>query len=238
MEHRYHAGTGASLLVVLFLTTGFCAPAYSETIMVPYDKATINEAVSVAVDGDTVLVAPGTYTENIDYLGKTITIAGSGGAGITFLRAENPDIPVVNITNGESDGTEFSGFTVTGGGNGHTVLVSGSSWAHIQGNVFYSNIPFDIFDKAVIACAGDSGYIKITRNIFYDNGGMSCVWILSGKVEVGNNTFDGNYSAIISSIDLTEARNNIATNSSGVAVNGAFAVLDYNDVWNNSTDYG
>jgi polygalacturonase len=42
---------------------------------------TIQSAIIAAANGDTVLVAPGTYSENIDFLGKAITVTSSGGGG-------------------------------------------------------------------------------------------------------------------------------------------------------------
>ena len=56
-------------------------------IHVPGDQPTIQAAVGVAVAGDTVIVAPGTYLENVDFLGKDITVRASGGPDVTTLRA-------------------------------------------------------------------------------------------------------------------------------------------------------
>ncbi len=44
-------------------------------INIPEDQATIQEGINVAVNGDTVLVQPGTYLENINYNGKNVTVA-------------------------------------------------------------------------------------------------------------------------------------------------------------------
>ncbi len=47
----------------------------ADILRVPADYATIQAAIQAAVNGDTVLVAPGTYYENINYRGKGITVA-------------------------------------------------------------------------------------------------------------------------------------------------------------------
>jgi hypothetical protein len=51
--------------------------SFSTTINIPDDYATIQAGIDAASDGDTVLVAAGTYVENIN-CSKSITIAGSG----------------------------------------------------------------------------------------------------------------------------------------------------------------
>jgi predicted outer membrane repeat protein len=51
---------------------------FPETIEVPSDYATIQEAVDAADDGDTVLIAAGTYFENVTVADKAISIEGDG----------------------------------------------------------------------------------------------------------------------------------------------------------------
>ena len=61
------------LFSVLFLCTNLFAQG--QVINVPDDQPTIQEAINASADGDTVLVADGTYYENINFSGKAITLA-------------------------------------------------------------------------------------------------------------------------------------------------------------------
>ena len=206
--------------------------------IVPDDKASIQEAIDLAADFDTVLVFPGTYTEHIDFTGKSIVVTSSGGSSETVLRPEDANVSLVTINSGEGEGTQFSGFTLTGVLNAHALTIGNQAVPQISHNVFYENIGAGISDKAVILCASDSGQTVITRNIFYDNLGIGCVWILSGKTSVYNNTFVGNLTAVTSLSATCEVRNNIATGCLATAMDGSYGVLDYNCWWNNYKDYG
>ena len=68
--------------------------------------ATIQKAIELAQDGDTVNVCPGTYREEIDFLGKAITVQSAGDAAIlespdgfavSFLKDEGPDSVLKNV---------------------------------------------------------------------------------------------------------------------------------------------
>ena len=61
-----------NFLVIIFLIT---SSLYGTIISVPDDFSTIQEAINSSVEGDSVIVANGTYYESIDFLGKEITVA-------------------------------------------------------------------------------------------------------------------------------------------------------------------
>ena len=63
----------ASLAALLL----FAAPAWADTIYVPRDYKTIQEAVDAAARGDTVWVAPGVYEETV-IIDQAMTLCGAG----------------------------------------------------------------------------------------------------------------------------------------------------------------
>ncbi|MEZ6195889.1 MAG: hypothetical protein R3F20_09180, partial [Planctomycetota bacterium] len=87
-------------------------PGGNGTVGSPF--ALIQDGIDAAIDGDTVQVAPGTYLESLDFLGKRIAVVGTG-ADITTIDGSTLSAPVVTMDNGEGAGTFLKGFTITGG---------------------------------------------------------------------------------------------------------------------------
>jgi hypothetical protein len=115
--------------------------ARAATINVPADQPTIQDGINAAASGDEVLVAPGTYTENILFAGPPIKVASSGGPSVTTIHGSGGG-PVVTF----ATTAVLTGFTITGGfnadvpgGSGGGVLVKNSTSPMIFGNVITGN---------------------------------------------------------------------------------------------------
>jgi hypothetical protein len=91
--------------------------AQAADIHVPGDQPTIQQGINAANPGDRVLVAPGTYAEHIDYMGKDIVVESTGGAAVTTIDGAYSGI-VVTFVHGEGPGAVLRGFTITRGAAG------------------------------------------------------------------------------------------------------------------------
>ena len=77
---------------------------------------TIQSGIDAAVDGDTVLVAPGTYNENINFKGKAITVVSAQGAAKTIIQGDET-AAVVTFNTAENRNSVINGFTIQGVSN-------------------------------------------------------------------------------------------------------------------------
>lgn len=80
----------------------------------------IQRAIELSLPGDEIVVAPGTYNELINFIGKGVTLRGSEGKDVTIIDVEPVEDPgtgkpVVRCDNGEGPDSVLDGFTLTGG---------------------------------------------------------------------------------------------------------------------------
>ncbi len=179
------------------------------TIHVPADQSTIQAAINAASNGDIVLVAPGTYHENINFLGKAIIVTSSGGADVTSIDGGQLG-PEVTFATNEGHDSILSGFTIRNG------LASSANY-NLGGGIYIS-----------------SAYPTITANSIVDNRGCSGVGIgsLSGGAFMQGNLIEHN------SASATCANGyGIGIDIEGTGFNGSGQILG-NTITGNSTSAG
>ena len=162
------------LILSLFILTNF---TFATTINVPTDYSTIQAGIDAATDGDTVLVAAGTYVENI-YINQDISIISISGEDSTIIDG-NQSGSVLTI-NGDSLEIVLSGFTISNGNGANAGGIYISSNNH---NIYLSDLLVDNnISDCDYYCSGNGGGISI-----YGNQGVS----LLEKVVVSNNISRG-----------------------------------------------
>lgn len=216
------------LYAIVCLLTSACV---CSVINVPADQPTIQAGINVAKNGDTVLVAPGTYVENINFIGKAITVASSNGPKTTIIDG-NKAAPCVTFNSGEGPKSVLKGFTLTNGigpGPGYTdgggVAIGGSS-PTITHNIIKGNV-----GSNGGGIGSSFGSPVITHNVIRNN-----------KASIGAGVFVGGAStpgAVVS-------RNTIESNATydyyfggGIALYAAgTATIEDNKIAKNSARYG
>lgn len=101
-----------SVYLLLALVLFFPALAFSNVLKVPLQYSNIQAALDVAVDGDLVLVQPGTYTEQLTMINKSVELrSDQDGDETTHDIATDQTIVKGGLTISESPDASLEGFT-------------------------------------------------------------------------------------------------------------------------------
>jgi putative cofactor-binding repeat protein len=210
--------------------------ASAAVLRVPQDYPSIQQAIDAAASGDTVLVAPGTYPENIDYRGKDLRITGEQGPQLTIIDGGSRG-SVVAFRSGEGAAAVLEGFTIRNG--------SGSD-ADYRG--------YTIKAGGGVLCIGSSPTIQ--DNVIFDNntenygGGLYCsegsAPLIVRNTFQSNSIYAGGGGGAIASVDSTLIikDNVISDNSGGFSYGGALlcyssdVTLDGNRIEGNRASTG
>jgi hypothetical protein len=204
------------------------------------DYTTIQSAIDniLLLDGDTVLVDPGTYVENINFNGKNITLASNfiysndtadisntiiDGGGYSAYRES-----VVRFINGESSLTQLIGFTIQNGNLENKAGLRGAGIRIINANpkishcIVNNNIADDLGGGISLwESNSEISNCKFTNNISEDGGGgISVVLSLHSRINnciiSNNNCTKGFGSGIyVDNCDTIEIVNSVINNNYG-----------------------
>ena len=161
-------------------------------IQVPAHQATIQAGIDAAEDGDTVLVADGTYTgdgnRDLDFGGKAITLQSENGPDNCVIDCEGESHYGIYFQNDEERDSVLEGFTIRNTVDYPGVMTYRSS-PIIRNNIITGNL------SAGIACSWLS-YPLILNNTISNNtlddyagGGIS---VDDSSPEIISNTITGN----------------------------------------------
>jgi hypothetical protein len=192
--------------VMLTIVFASLHAAHGATLNVPAAYPTIQAGLDAAHNGDTVLVAPGTYTAvNIAFKGKSVLLKSSAGPAQTIIDGNHAGTIFV-LDQNETRASIIDGFTIRNGfvaGNRPGGIYIRGSSPTIRNNILRSNRSGATDDSsgtggAILVVKGATGVFGrplITGNSFIGNvsgidGGA--IYIFEGGGDIISNTFDAN----------------------------------------------
>ena len=130
-------------LFIITLSVFMVVPVFATTINIPADYPTIQAGIDAASDGDTVLVAAGTYTENINYNGKNIVV------GSLYLTTQD---------------TSYISSTIIDGNDAGSVVTFESITDSTKGIIGFTIMNGNAYDIDEGGSNGDGGGIKVVNS--------------------------------------------------------------------------
>jgi predicted outer membrane repeat protein len=168
------------LLTVVLLAV-FAQVVQANTINVPGDQPTIQAGIDACVDGDTVMVADGTYTgdgnRDIDFMGKAIVVMSENGPEVTIIDCEasyENQHRGFSFHSGEDSRSVLTGFTIMGGdmvNKGGGIYIDASS-PKISNNIITGNEAYSVLSRTAYGGGiyyGSSSTPFLTNNLIYGN---------------------------------------------------------------------
>jgi hypothetical protein len=151
----------------------------ARNIYVPHDFAKIQQAINFASDGDSIIAAPGTYYEHLNFNGKGVVVKSEMGRDNTTISKVAGGISMVSFISGEDSNSVLDGFTITGAnlesGQGAGIRCHNASPKILNNRIINNTSPLG----AGIDC-DDSSNPLIAYNIIEQNpatsqgGGIRC----------------------------------------------------------------
>jgi len=167
---------------------------------VPEEFLTIQDAINVAANGDTVVVADGTYTglgnKNLDFLGKAITVRSANGPQKTIIDCQY-DGAGFAFERGEGPESIVDGFTITHA-NGEDIYYYGAITCYagfptITNCIITNNAGSGIYQESFWWGPYLEGNLRITNCTITNN--KECGIVYGGNIAIDNCTIKHNTSS-------------------------------------------
>jgi hypothetical protein len=146
--------------LIILIFTSF---SYATVINIPDDYSAIQEGIDASVDGDTVLVQPNTYYENINFNGHNIilgslflTTADTSYISQTIIDG-NQNGSVITFDSGEDSTAIITGFSIT---NGYSPHGGGIACTYSSPQLKY----LSIYSNATYEYSGHGGGIQLSNS--------------------------------------------------------------------------
>lgn len=212
------------------------------TIKVPADYPTIQQGVTAAVSGDTVLVAPGVYNENIVFVASNNGMKLISEAGPESTEIHSPSGGAVlqaSRETGLDTSTLVEGFKVTGGtggydGEGGGVRLWGDNMT-FRGNIFTNNTANEgaglYLEKSDAVVDGNLIYGNTSSGADGNGGGIFCFADYGGPYYpvIKNNIIRNNHAA---------AQNTMVSGGGAITIVKVNAIIENNLIYDNTADDG
>lgn len=180
---RTLALTASSLLFV----AGLGQAASADTLYVPTQYPTIQDAIDAAVKFDEIVVSPGRYFETIDLHGKPITLRSKDPGSdqivaMTIIDGTGRPGSVITTRRGETATTFIAGFTITGGSGTPDKIRK----AYVGGGMLIRDA-----SPVVSRCVFEDNDLLITPHSSFAGlgGAVAC---FNGSPTIKHSTFTGN----------------------------------------------
>ena len=135
---EFVTGTGPRIARAVALgALSWAAAASADEIHVPADYPTIQAAIDAALDGDEIVVAPGSYAENLIVPARALALRSSGGAAVTTL--DGGALGAVIRSDAGPGLWVLEGFTITGGSGDGAGLYADGLNLEVRDCVFVDN---------------------------------------------------------------------------------------------------
>ena len=151
---------------ILFLLI-FCSFGFAETILIPEDFATIQAGINASVDGDTVLVAAGTYVENVNLSGKSIVIIGDGQETTIIDGAQNGRVITFDNPSNQDASSILKGFTIKNGSGNYGINANSANYPVFKNLILENNLNYHIPGNATVENSifqNNTGEILVIRS--------------------------------------------------------------------------